>query len=49
VAALEPNITPDPGNGPSNTVQASATFLHCDSEGSLAAVTASGEPSGCDE
>jgi hypothetical protein len=49
VAALEPNITPDPGNGPSNTVQALATFLHCDTEDSLAAVTASGEPSGCDE
>ena len=28
VAALEPNTTPDPGNGPSNTVAATATFRH---------------------
>lgn len=28
VTALEPNTTPDPGNGPSNTVAASATFVH---------------------
>jgi hypothetical protein len=34
VIALEPNTTPDPGNGPGNTVKASAIFcpdeLHCD-------------------
>src|SRR5215470_15685749 len=29
VAALEPNTTPDPGNGPSNTVAASATIVRC--------------------
>ncbi len=49
VAALEPNTTPDPGNGPSNTVEASATIVHCDSEGDLDAVTASQAPGGCDE
>jgi len=26
VTALEPNTTPDPGNGPGNTVRASATL-----------------------
>jgi hypothetical protein len=30
VTALEPNTTPDPGNGPSNTVAASATIVRCD-------------------
>jgi hypothetical protein len=49
VAALEPNTTPDPGNGPSNTVEASATFVHCDTEGGLDAVSASWEPGGCDQ
>jgi len=49
VAALEPNTTPDPGNGPSNTVQASATFVHCDTEGGPDAVTASLEPGDCDQ
>jgi len=29
VVALEPNTTPDPGNGPSNTVAASATIVRC--------------------
>jgi hypothetical protein len=35
VAALEPNTTPDPGNGPSNTVAASATIVRCDTKGGL--------------
>src|SRR6516165_3713657 len=30
VVALEPNTTPDPGNGPSNTVAASANIVRCD-------------------
>ena len=32
VAALEPNTTPDPGNGPGNTVKASATLCVDDCE-----------------
>jgi len=48
VAALEPNTTPDPGNGPSNTVKASATIVRCDSKGSHDAATTSREPGDCD-
>ena len=43
VVALEPNTTPDPGNGPSNTVAASANIVRCDD-----AVAASHGPGGCE-
>jgi hypothetical protein len=35
VAALEPNTTPDPGNGPSNTVAGSTTIVRYGSQAAL--------------